>query len=457
MQKTLLHKFLMIGGLMLLILIPLSMINGVINERERNRDFVVSNISKSSTGAQRLDGALVVVPYKETVQREVEEYQEGELQTVVKTFTEQRYKYFLPELLDISGDIQTEKRYRGIYEVPVYTANLKLKGHFTIPKHLGITENLSNIHVSQSPYMVFGIKDVRGINQAIKVRINDAEANVEPGSKTIFVKQGVHAAFGMDVNAEQTINFTADFMLDGMKSLTFLPTGEYTKIDISSPWQHPSFIGNYLPKTRDVSAEGFNANWETSFFASNMQQHFANCAENNQCRPYEANGFGVSLHEGVDVYLQAERSIKYALLFVGLTFVAFFLFEVLKGLRIHVIQYGLVGVAMALFYLLLVSLSEHIAFGLSYVIASMACVSLLGFYVSAVLGSVARGATFGGSLAGLYGALYVLISSEDTALLMGSGLIFAVLTFIMIITRNVDWYKIGAAPKPTQQTTTTNA
>jgi inner membrane protein len=243
------------------------------------------------------------------------------------------------------------------------------------------------------------------------------------------------------------LNFDVALELQGMESLSFLPTGKSTRVDLNSPWPHPKFEGRFLPKTREISGEGFSARWETSFFSSNMLEHLESCIRQNQCNAFQNNSFGVSLHQGVDIYLQAERSVKYALLFVGLTFVAFLLFEILKGLRIHAVQYGLVGIALALFYLLLISLSEHIAFGLSYIIASIACVSLISFYVSFVLRSAARGLIFAGTLSGLYGALYMLIRSEDYALLMGSGLLFGVLTFIMVITRDIDWYKIEAGAK----------
>lgn len=445
MQKVLLYKFLVICSLVLLLLIALFMISGVIRERESYRDGVIRGIAKSWTGPQKITGVIFIAPYKEKVKEEVDIDKDGKKQTVIKDQILQKYKYFLPEKLFINGDIATEERYRGIYKVPVYRANLKLEGHFNIPRSLGITENIQNITLQQ-PYIALGIKDIRGINHSVKLHVNKQNIPLLPGTHTSFIGEGIHAFIKPEYQEGSRLEFNAALELQGMEQLSFLPTGKFTKVDISSPWPHPSFVGRFLPKTREMTEEGFTSSWETSFFGSNMLNHLQNCTQNKQCQEFNDNSFGVSLKQGVDIYLQAERSIKYALLFIGLTFITFFLFEILKGLRIHPIQYVLVGAALALFYLLLISLSEHIEFGLSYIIASSACVSLLAFYVSFVLRSITRGAIFGGILVGLYGVLYMLIRSEDYALLMGSGLLFGVLTLIMTITRHVDWYKI-ASPK----------
>ncbi len=446
MQKAIIYKFLAIGGLSLLLLVPLSMISIVISERDSYRDGVIKDIAESWTGSQKITGLVFVAPYKEKVKLEVDINDGRKDKTVLKERTLKKYKYFLPEDLTINGDITTEERYRGIYKVPVYLADLKLEGHFSIPKMLGITENIQNI-TWQQPYIVLGIKDIRGINRSVKLHLNKQNIPLLPGTHTSFIKQGTHAFLKFEHTKEQRLDFNVALELRGMEQLLFLPTDKFTKVNLSSPWPHPSFVGRFLPKIREVTEEGFTASWETSFFASNMLQRLKSCTENKKCHEFNNNSFGVTLHQGVDIYLQAERSVKYALLFVGLTFVAFFLFEILKGLQIHFVQYGLVGVALALFYLLLISLSEHIDFGISYAIASSACVSLLAFYVSFVLRSVTRGLIFGGTLVGLYGALYMLLRSEDYALLMGSGLLFGILTFIMAITRHVDWYKIGAGAR----------
>ncbi len=446
MQKTLLTKLLMIGGLFILLLLPFMMIDGLINERQYHHYTTVEDIAQSWTGSQTVTGVLLVAPYKEKVMRQTEIYKDGKKQTTQKEEIVTRHKYFLPEHIDIKGDIETEERYRGIFKVPVYTSHLQFKGQFELPKQLGITENLDKI-TWEKPFIVLGVQDIRGINQSVKLMVNAEDVELQPGSRSPIIEQGIHGRLDLDYQKDASLNFEMAFELQGMEELSFLPTGKTTKITLSSPWPHPSFMGRYLPKSREISGDGFVATWETSFFSTSIGKHLEQCARNNNCLAFATNTLGVQLHEGVDIYLQAERSIKYALLFVGLTFTAFFMFEVLKGLRIHPVQYGLVGVALALFYLLLISLSEHISFVAAYVIASAACIGLISFYVSFVLKSWKRGAMFAGLLAALYGTLYTLIRSEDYALLMGTGLLFGVLCLIMVITRNIDWYKIEASAK----------
>jgi inner membrane protein len=441
MQKILIYKFLAVAGFVLLLLIPLSMIGGVISERESYRDGVIKDISKSWTGQQKITGAILVSPYKEMVENEVDIYENGTKKTIFKKNTLQKYKYFLPEVIAIDGNITTTERYRGIYKVPVYLASLKLEGHFKIPKSLGITENITNI-TWQRPYIVFGVQDIRGISRSVKLHINKQNIPLLPGTHTSVIEQGMHAFLKAEYHKEQHLAFDIALELQGMEKISFLPTGKFTKVNLSSPWPHPSFVGRFLPQTREITDKGFTASWEISFLASNTLQHLLNCTQKDECKEFENNIFGVSLHQGVDIYLQTERSIKYALLFIGLTFVAFFIFEILKGSPIHAVQYGLVGMALALFYLLLISLSEHVSFCMSYIIASSACVSLLAFYMSYVLRSVKGGFSLGFMLGVLYGLLYLLIGSEDYALLMGSVLLFVVLAIIMMITRKIDWYRI---------------
>ncbi|MCO2314175.1 cell envelope integrity protein CreD, partial [Pseudomonas aeruginosa] len=213
-------------------------------------------------------------------------------------------------------------------------------------------------------------------------------------------------------------------------------------------WPHPSFGGEFLPSEREITAQGFTARWQTSFFATNMEEALRSCVEEQRCDGFQARAFGVGLVDPVDQYLKADRAIKYALLFITLTFAGFFLFEVLKRLAVHPVQYALVGLALAFFYLLLLSLAEHVGFELAYLVSAGACVGLIGFYLCFVLRSVARGLGFSAGLAGLYGLLYGLLSAEDYALLMGSLLLFAVLAAVMVLTRRLDWYGVGRKDLP---------
>ena len=352
MQRKLFFKFLTIGSLMLLLLVPLSMIGGVIKDRQSHRSIAFESIAQSWTGPQQVKGAMIVVPYQERVMEDVDVYEKTIRQTVTvqKERKYQRYKYLLPDTLLVNGRIDTEERYRGIYKVPVYTAKLKLTGQFNLKNISEVLPKKANV-TWQKPYLVFGVSDVRGVGQSVKLKINGKESDPYPGTKNPFIEQGVHANIQLPEEGAAKIDFDMGVELKGMKRLSFLPVGKSTKVQLSSPLQHPHFEGRFLPKTREISEDGFKADWETSVFSSNVQQNLDTCTIRRKCQEFWRNTFGVSLYPGVDIYLQAERSIKYALLFVGLTFCAFFLFEVIKGLQVHVVQYGLIGAALAIFYL----------------------------------------------------------------------------------------------------------
>jgi len=249
-----------------------------------------------------------------------------------------------------------------------------------------------------------------------------------------------------------------DVELLGTGALAFAPIGQETAVSLASPWPHPNFLGDFLPRDRAISADGFTAKWAVTRFATANNTLLRNDSavamflrEHAQGAQHASQGgrgfdtFGVKFIEPVNVYLQAERAVKYGILFVALTFAAFFLLEILKSLRIHALQYGLVGLALAVFFLLTISLSEHIAFGWAYLSASVACVGLLAFYIGHVLKSAARGAAFGGLFALLYAVLYGLLLSEDNALVLGSLLLFVALAAVMILTRKVDWYHLGSS------------
>lgn len=439
MQRTLIYKILIIFVLALLLIIPLSMIRGTVHERQKLHNGVIEGMAQSSTGAQSVAGPILVVPYKKKI-RDVAIDNLGK-----KTVTE-RYETgsfeFLPETLTVGGKIATQQRTRGIYKALIYDADLNLSGYFDVPANYGITDDPADYELSPA-YMTIGISDIRGIKM-LAVNFADEIRTFKPGTNTTLLSAGVHTDLGrLDVAAARRFSYSIGAALQGMRSIAFAPLGKHTRVEMASSWPHPSFTGRYLPERREIGDAGFKAVWQTSHFATNMQQLIAHCATAD-CPALRENTLGVNFIEPVDIYLKAERSLKYGFLFIALTFIAFFLFEVLKELRIHPIQYGLVGVALALFYLLLISLSEHLDFALSYAIAAVACVALLGFYVRYILASRARAFSFSALLSVLYGLLYVLLQSEDYSLLVGALLLFVLLGLVMTLTRKVDWYRLGS-------------
>lgn len=447
-RMGLLGKLLAVGVFAALLVLVLQLISDLIDERQRFGKQVAAEIAASWTGPQKIMGPILVAPYKITRNVRKRVQQKGRQVTKRVKEVSEHVKYFLPGKLSAKADLNTQFRYRGIYRVPVYLSDVSVSAEFDLSREIEQDTQKAKVEWGR-PYLVVAVQDIRGFSTSPQIKVEGASLEILPGTKVKFLGQGFHGFLDAMPKEPKRIKANLSLGLQGMESLSFLPAGKSSKVRLSSPWPHPSFFGRFLPKDRKVSQDGFEASWETSFLSSNMHRLFEDCVRKRKCSAFENNSFGVTLLSGVDVYLQSERAIKYALLFIGLTFAVFFLFEVLKELRIHPIQYGLVGIALVLFYLLLLSLSEHIDFAWAYILASLACTGLIGFYVSHVLQSARRGFAFGFGLAGLYGALHVLISSEDYALVMGAALLFLILAMVMIITRKVDWHALGQSAEET--------
>ena len=441
MNKNLTIKLGAIALLILLLLIPLLMIDGVIDERQQLRDGVLEDIARSSSYSQQLSGPVMVVPYRKVIHN-----------WKTNDKTNQRYDepseergrlYFLPERFELDGQVQTELRARGIYQARLFHADSRISGRFELPAQLGINENFADYRFEPA-FLAVGISDIRGIENALKLELGSQRLEFSPGTQVDWLGEGVHVTLPeQDSKKPAVVDFAFDLRLQGTEQLQVVPVGKTSQVSLASNWPHPSFIGNFLPAQRDITDKGFTANWQTSFFSTNLEQALQTCLDREGCDDFNNRSFGVNFIDPVDQYLKSDRAIKYALLFIALTFAGFFLFEVLKSLAVHPIQYALVGVALAFFYLLLLSLSEHFGFALAYLISASACVSLIGFYVCHVLRSVVHGLGFSAGLAALYGLLYGLLSAEDYALLMGSLLLFGLLGTVMVLTRKLDWYGVG--------------
>lgn len=443
MNRSLTIKLGMIALLIILLLVPLMMIDGMIGDRQARRDGVLEDIAHSSSYNQRLSGPLLIVPFRKSVlvwktnEQTKERYQEAAQQ--------RGFLYFLPENFELNGTINTELRSRGIYEARLYHAVNQISGHFVVPEHLGITEDFASYQF-ETPYLSVGISDTRGIEQIPKLKVDDKEIDFVSGSRKEWLGEGLSADLpAMDGRQVTRLNFDFELKLQGTDRFEVTLVGKSSSVKLFANWPHPSFIGNYLPANREINDTSFTANWKTSIFSTNLEEALSRCHEAAPCAELSNRSFGVSFIEPVDQYLKSDRAIKYALLFIGLTFAGFFLFEVLKNMAVHPIQYALVGVSLAFFYLLLLSMSEHIGFALAYLLSATACVSLIGFYVCHVLRSVQHGLGFTAGLAALYALLYGLLGAEDYALLMGSLLLFGLLGVFMIVTRKLDWYGVALA------------
>ncbi len=441
LRSKLTSKIVIITALATVLVIPLMLIQGVIHERLGFREVARRDIAKSWTGEQLLTGPLLAVPYQvrtvEKVWREDKKVSHERAKDRWKTF------YIAPSSLLTKSRIDTQLRYRGIHGVPVYTTHLSVSGEFSSATLQAFADETSDIVKWGSPYISIGVSDSRGISNRPGLSWDGQEMGLSPGAKSTLFKQGMHAQVGeIDHASVRTFAFNYTLTLRGMEKLSFTPTGLSTEVRLTSDWPHPSFLGRYLPEERESNQSGFTAGWRVSSFATDMERSIRKANQGQQVN-FAAQSFGVSLIDPVDVYLQSERSVKYGFLFVGLTFVAFFLFEVLKRLQIHPVQYTLVGLSLSFFYLLLIAFSEHIGFALAYWVGTLACSGLLAVYTGAVLKNARLGVALGATISVLYGMLYIIIRSEDHALLMGSVLLFGVLALVMTTTRHLDWYEVS--------------
>lgn len=424
-------KAVIVAGLTLLLLIPLGMINGTIKERTYYRQEAVTKVAESFAGPQLLAGPVLVVPYTDAVQV-LDKDAFGKPVTRVERTS--HHWIFFPESMSVQGRLVPSVRKRGLHEVRVYELQSTLTAQFdrTVPNDagVGITRTLGR------PYLSFSIADVRGLVGSPRLQLDRTPMLLQQGLGNHRDGSGLHAPMAATAFGAR-LRFTVELQssLAGTESLAIAPIADSNHIALSSSWPHPQFAGRFLPRSRRIADSGFDAQWDISSLAAGSQGQYLQGVANEGL-----DSLALSLVEPVNIYSQADRASKYGFLFVMLTFVSFFMFELLKRLAIHPIQYLLVGLALAIFFLLLLSLSEHMEFWIAYLAASVACIGLLAVYLSAVLRSKLRGAGFAAGLTLLYAALYGLLVSEDNALVLGSLMLFAILAALMLITRRIDWY-----------------
>jgi inner membrane protein len=408
-------------------------VRGQIRERQQRRDSVVSEVAWTWGRDQTLEGPVLTVPYLVHTKDE-----NG------KVTTWSQLAHFLPEALKVDGRLVPEVRRRGIFEVALYRADLHASGHFQRPSFTEWAIPPEDIQWDKA-WLSIGVPDMRGIRRNVRLVWGDKVLQLSPGGGlSPLWNTGLRVPIsGLGQAAEkQAFPFAFELAIRGSQSLCFLPVGKQNTVTLRSSWPDPSFSGGFLPESREVGAKGFAATWSVPYFGRSYPQQWLE-SEAEKMAPANAvseSAFGVDLYLPVDVYLKTERSVKYGLLFLVLTFLAFFLFEVFSPVSLHPMHYLLVGSALCLFYVLLLSISEHIPFAAAYAIASAGILLLISGYSLAILRGKRRALTMSGMLVLLYSYLYVLLQAEDYALLLGSIGLFAILAFVMYLTRKVDWY-----------------
>lgn len=412
-----------IAFLTLVLLIPSFLIQDLISERESRRDSVVEEVSQKWGKGQTITGPVISVPYR---------YYLGNDDEVEQAI---RYAHFLPEDLSIEGSIVPEERYRGIYKVIVYNSSLSISGNFAslVPSSLNIPPEDFMI---EEAFVSVGISDMTGIKEAIKINWDNEEYTANPGIESNDVlESGI--SISPDLIAAKKSHFDFEINLNGSSSLLFTPVGEQTNVQLTSGWPNPSFTGNFLPVDREINSSGFNATWNVLHLNRNFSQQWVGTN-----REISDSAFGVDLLLSVDKYQKTMRTAKYAIMYISLTFLTFFMIELLSKRVIHPVQYLLIGLALLVFYTLLLAISEYLVFKVAYLLASAAIILLITIYSYSVLSDKLKTGIVFGVLAILYGYLYILMQLQDYALLIGSLGLFVILALVMFLTRNIDWFEI---------------
>lgn len=428
MGKLLNTKLFALAVLAMILIFAVSQVEWKVHERRATHDSVVQTIAEQYAHAQQLVGPLLWIKCSEPSNL-IETDSNGSRRQVV---SHDCSLVIRPDSLTGKGSLEVAERYRGIYRAHIYTAALQL--HAVMP---AFTPKPGQ--VIEAAELIFGIADPRGIKQVRIVTADGHELATRPGVSGGPVKFGFHVP-PAPVDLDQVQKLTLDLEVAGSGRLDFVPVAANNDFSLQSSWPHPSFAGLYLPETREVSRAGFNARWRVSDFATGGDQVLTDHRRNaEQPANWLSESFGVSLLDPVDAYTQTDRAVRYGFLFVLLTLGGFFLFEMIKRKPVHPLQYLLIGFAVVLFFLLLLALSEHIAFSLAYVVAASACVLLITAYGRTLVGHWLGAGVLGIGYALLYAGLYMLLASEDYALLMGVWLIFGLLALTMWLTRKLDW------------------
>jgi len=441
-RRAVFFKMVGVTLLVLLLLIPLGMVHSVLRERLARRNEAVADITSVWGREQSIIGPVLIVPYRYSFKSWKEQPTAGgriEKVEVVETATASAY--FLPATLTITGDITPTQLRRGIYQAVVYAGKLELSGQFARPDFGDLRIEEGNV-LWDDAMVTFAIPDLRGVRETLQLHWGDDRIPLAPGCKLKSFASGVHARVGGLRESRGDIPLKLEVTLNGSGGIRFTPVATRNLVKLTSPWPDPSFQGAFLPSERKVGAAGFEATWQLSEYGRDYAQQWTDLdsAAGLTSNSAASSLFGVNFLSGIDAYRNVERAAKYGVLFIALVFVAFFLFEILSALRIHPLQYTLVGAALCLFYLGLLSLSEFIAFGWAYLASAVATTLLIWFYCTTVLKSGRRTLLIVGMLAVIYGFLYITLQLQDYALLLGTAGLFVALGLVYYLTRNIDWY-----------------
>jgi inner membrane protein len=429
-------KGILVGILILILLIPTAFIHGLIIERKGRQAEVAAEVSSKWAGSQTISGPFVIIPYQEEVKDN-----NGKIVLV------RHLAYFLPEQLNINGNILPEIRSRSIYKVVLYKTALKVQGNFAASyfSDLGISPDKFLFKEAQ---LCFGLTDNRGIDDQLTINWNGSERSFNAGvPKNALVNSGVSVPISISpADSSKPLSFNIELQLRGSAYLFFTPLGKQTQVHLTSPWTNPSFDGNFLPSGKQITDKGFTADWKILHFNREFPQAWVDTEIN-----INSSSFGLNLLQPNDAYGKTLRAVKYAILFISLTFCLYFFIELFQKRTVHPMQYILVGLALCIFYTLLLSVSEYLDFNLSYIIAATATVLLITFYTKSLFLKWNIALLFGLFLGLLYTFIFILIQLQDGALLFGSIGLFVLLATVMYYSRKIDWNYTALSPSRNPQ------
>lgn len=439
LKTSITARMIMIATLILILLIPLAFVKDLIREREYRQTDVVNEINEKWGEEVTLYGPILKVPYKTYKEKSV--FNPKTKQYIVEKESFINYAYFFPKELDFKANAKSNTKKRNNFESVVYESDIEITGSFSRPNFSSKEIKQEDVNWSKST-VLFKTSNLKGIKSQVNILLGknnyDFETNYHSDKQD---KNGLDELESSYIKAENidfttTQNFSMNLSYNGSKSMKFIPIGKTTTAKMTSNWINPSFTGNFLPQDEGekVSKDGFNANWKVlDINRPFSQQFFIHLPNLNE---YE---FGTNFIVPVDEYQKSNRSAKYGFMVIGLTFLIFFLIQTMSKINIHPFQYVMIGVALVMFYTLLISISEHSSFLKAYLIAGSAVVSLITLYSKSILKSIKFVFLIGTCLTVLYGFIFVIIQLENYALLVGSVGLFIILAAVMFVSRKIDW------------------
>ena len=438
-------KFLLMAALCIVSLIPLWIVHEIVEEREELRDEVEQDIAQGWGGAQQLSGPYLVIPYIVEVHNPYIDDPGHERQT--------RYLTVTPDKFDVSVNMATEERTRSIYGTPVYLADISISGQFTEPKLTAFDSKAVDIQW-QNAYLTTTLTHAVGIRET-KISWDGDIVPLEPGAGSLqSLNSGFHASIPLEKDHKTGHSFTIDIAVAGSQSLGMEPVGSLNSFNVTSDWKNPSFKGAFLPTEQTSGPDGFSASWDILDLATGIPR--LHSYKKGQALNPSGVSVQLELFEPKNIYRQVDRATKYGLLFIALTFLTLFILEATMEHRIHFVQYLLVGLALSLFFLILLAYAEHWGFGAAYMLSSAIVVGMNGAYSASILKSWRHASIVGAVQMLLFGTLYILLRSEDTGMMSGSALLAVALGATMYFTRNISWFGEDAAipdkqPKPKEE------